>query len=272
VGCLSEESAPARHHSTIADKRMRSRFDKRSRLFTWLMLAAVMGCALLRAQRFADLAVPTPIPRGSILAIGFLGGYERWNDQHRSVRRLVLKLRARDGIFAESISNHNQNIALKLIRRSLDTNGDGELDAAERAGARVILFGQSWGGAATLNVARALDRLGIPILLTVQVDSVGLRDKMVPPNVHAAVNFYQHDPLTIEGRSEILAADSSKTTILGNFEVKYLGRPIKLTNTARSSNSSWARSTFGGSHARMELDQAIWDSVEQYINEAISRR
>jgi hypothetical protein len=254
---------------------MRSRFDKRSRLFTWLVLTAVMGCAFLRAQRFTDLAVPTPIPRGSTLVIGFLGGYERWNDQHRSVRRLVLKLRARDGIFAESISNHNQNTALKLIRRSLDTNGDGELDAAERASARIILFGQSWGGAATLNVARALDRLGIPILLTVQVDSVGLRDKVIPPNVRAAVNFYQHDPFTIEGRSEIVAADSSKTAILGNFEGTYLGRPVKPTDRATSSNSSdssWARTTFGGSHARMELDPAIWDSVEQYINEAILRR
>ena len=93
--------------------------------------------------------VPTPIPPGSTLVIGFLGGYERWNDEHRSVRRLVLKLRARNGIFAESISNHNQKVALNLIRRALDTNRDGKLDAAERARARVILFGQSWGGAAT---------------------------------------------------------------------------------------------------------------------------
>jgi pimeloyl-ACP methyl ester carboxylesterase len=241
----------------------------------WLLFALMLCCSLAPAQRLADLDVPTPIPTGSTLVIGFLGGYERWNDQHRSVRRLVLKLRARDGIFAESISNHNQNVALSLIRRSLDTNGDGELDDAERAGARVILFGHSWGGAATLNVARALDRLGVPILLTAQIDSVGLRDKVVPPNVHAAVNFYQHDPLTIEGRSEVLAADSSKTAILGNFEKTYLGHPVKPTNTNRSSNSSrfsWARTTFGGSHARMELDPAIWDSVEKYINEAISRR
>lgn len=262
----------ARHHATVAKKRMRSRFDKRTRLFAWLVLTAMMGCAISRAQRFADLAVPMPIPRGSTLVIGFLGGYERWNDEHRSVRRLVLKLRARNGIFAESISNHNHSVALKLIRRSLDTNGDGELDAAERRSARVILFGQSWGGAATLNVARALERLGVPVLLTVQVDSVGVRDKVVPSNVHAAVNFYQHDPLTIEGRSQIEAADSSKTAILGNFQNSYLGRLIEPTNTGTASNSTWARSTFGGSHARMELDPVVWDRVEQYINEAILRR
>ncbi len=234
---------------------------------TWLLLAAALGCATTRAQRFADLAVPTPIPPGSTLVVGFLGGYERWDDEHRSVRRLVIKLRSRRGIFAESISNHHQRVALKLIRRALDTNGDGNLDDTERAQARLILFGQSWGGGATVDVARELNKLGVPVLLTVQVDSVGVRDKVVPPNVHAAVNFYQHDPLTIEGQSEIRAADSSRTAILGNFEETYVNHPIDPSN---AKNSSWARSTLGGGHAKMELDPAVWTSVEQYINEAIS--
>ena len=236
------------------------------------MVTAAMGCAIARAQRLADLAVPTPIPPGSTLVIGFLGGYERWNDEHRSVRRLVHKLRSRDGIFAESISNRNQRVALDLIHRALDTNGDGKLDAAERVRARVILFGQSWGGGATLNIARELDRLEVPVLLTVQVDSVGMRDQIVPANVRAAVNFYQHDPFTIVGRSEIRAADSSRTAILGNFQETYMWRAVDPADAANSSNSSWARSTFGGSHARMELDPAIWNRVERYINQAISRR
>jgi len=236
------------------------------------MVTAAMGCAIARAQRLADLAVPTPIPPGSTLVIGFLGGYERWNDEHRSVRRLVLKLRSRDGIFAESISNRNQRVALDLIHRALDTNGDGKLDAAERVRARVILFGQSWGGGATLNIARELDRLEVPVLLTVQVDSVGMRDQIVPANVRAAVNFYQHDPFTIVGRSEIRAADSSRTAILGNFQETYMWRAVDPADAANSSNSSWTRSTFGGSHARMELDPAIWNRVERYINQAISRR
>lgn len=239
-------------------------FTIRSASGKGLLLAAALFCTTARAQRFADLSVPAPIPSGSTLVIGFLGGYERWNDEHRSVRRLVLKLRQRKGIFAESISNHNQAVALKLIRRALDTNSNGRLDADEKARARVILFGQSWGGGATLDVARRLDRLGVPVLLTVQVDSVGIRDGVVPANVRAAVNFYQHDPMTIEGRGEIRAADPSKTTILGNFEETYLGRSIDKTN------SSWARSTFGGSHAKMELDPEVWNRVEQYINQAIS--
>jgi hypothetical protein len=245
---------------------MSCRFGMRSISPISLLLAVTLSIPKGSAQRFADLVVPTPMPPGSTLVVGFLGGYERWNDQHRGVRRLVLKLRARNGIFAESISNHNQKVALKLIRRALDTNRDGELDASERASARVILFGQSWGGAAAISIARELDRLDVPVLLTVQVDSVGLHDNVIPKNVCAAVNFYQHDPMTIEGRDEIRAADSSKTAILGNFEQTYVQRSVDQTN------SSWARSTLGGSHAKMELDPAIWNSVEQYINEAISRR
>ena len=240
----------------------------RPQILVLLALIAAI-CAPASAQRLRDLDVPTPIPPGSTLVIGFLGGYERWNDEHRSVRRLVLKLRARPGVYAESISNRNQKLALKLIRRALDTNEDGKLDVAELMQARVILFGQSWGGGATINIARELDRLGVPVLLTAQIDSVGVKDQVVPPNVRAAVNFYQHDPLTIEGRSEIRAADSSRTAILGNFERTYTDLP---RDPSTSSNSSWARSTLGGSHARMELDPEVWNSVEGYIDEAISKR
>jgi len=232
-------------------------------------MLVILSCVTGRAQRLSELDVPTSIPAGSTLVIGFLGGFERWNDEHRSVRRLVVKLRARRGVYSESISNHNQRIALKLICGALDTNGDGKLDDAERSRARIVLFGQSWGGGATLDVARELGRLGIPVLLTVQVDSVGVRDRIVPPNVHAAVNFYQHDPLTIIGRSEIYAANSSETAILGNFEKTYINRVLDRTT---SSDNSWVRSTFGGSHSKMEADPAVWNSVERYIKEGIARR
>ena len=231
-----------------------------------LILALALCCPVAPAQRFVDLTAPTPIPPGSTLVIGFLGGYDRWNDPHRSVRKLVLKLRERRGVFAESISNHQRSVALKLILRALDTDQNGRLDPEERASARIILYGQSWGGAAAIATAHDLDQLGIPVLLTAQVDSVGLHDQIVPSNVHAAVNFYQHDPLTIVGRTRIRAADPTTTVILGNFKSSYVQQHVDR------SNSSWARSTFGGSHVKMELDPAIWSKVEQYIDDAISRR
>jgi len=169
-------------------------------------------------------------------------------------------------VYAESISNHHQSVALSLIRHALDTNGNGRLDPDEKRAARIILFGQSWGGAAAIATAKDLEQMGIPVLLTVQVDSVGMHDGVIPANVRAAVNLYQHDPFTIQGRREIHAADPGKTAILGNFEASYLFR------TVDASDPSWARRNLGGSHAKMELDPATWRRVEQFISDAIARR
>lgn len=233
--------------------------------FTALIWTLFVSPAL--SQRLSQLATPTPLPAGSTLVIGFLGGYDRWNDEHRSVRRLVLKLREHPGVYAESISNHHQALALRLIREAFDTNQNGRLDPDETAGARVVLFGQSWGGSAAIAVASDLQKSGIPVLLTVQIDSVGAHDSLIPPNVRAAVNFYQHDPFTtIHGRSRIRAADPLRTTILGNFESTYIFRSVD------ESNASKARQVFGGSHTKMELDPVVWSRVEQYISDAIARR
>jgi len=231
------------------------------------VLCLMALCTFASAQRFSQLTIPRPLPPGSTLVIGFLGGYDGWNDEHRSVRQLVLSLRERPGVYAESISNHHRALALKLIREALDANRNGQLDPDEIANARVILFGQSWGGAAAIETAIDLQKLGIPVLLTVQVDSVGVHDDVIPSNVRAAVNFYQHDPLTtIHGRKKIRAVEPLKTRILGNFQSSYIFRSVD------ESNASKARRVFGGSHTKMEQDPLVWNRVEQYIVEAISRR
>jgi pimeloyl-ACP methyl ester carboxylesterase len=232
----------------------------------WPVLAAVLCCPVLWAQQLSDLSAPSPIPPGSTLVIGFLGGFEHWNDNHRSVRQLTLKLRERPHVYAESFSNWHRTVAVEFIRRALDTNQNGTLDPEERDHARIILFGQSLGGAAALATARDLDQLGVPVLLTVQIDSVGLHDQLIPPNVRAAANFYQHDPLTIQGRTRIQADDPSRTRILANAGSSYIFRSIDRADV------SWARRTFGGSHAKMELDPKIWNRVEHLIVDAMSRR
>ena len=231
------------------------------------MLALALWPCASNAQRASQIITPTPLPPGSTLVVGFLGGYDRWNDHHRSVRQLILKLRERPGVYAESISNHRRSLALRLICEALDTDQNGKLDAQEKASARVILFGQSWGGAAAIATARDLQGLGIPVLLTVQIDSVGVHDSLIPANVNAAANFYQHDPLTtIHGRKQIRAAEPSRTEILGNFEYSYAARSIDESNASR------ARQAFGGSHTKMELDPLVWNRVQQYIVDAIARR
>ena len=191
--------------------------------------------------------------------IGFLGGFEAWNDDHRSVRRLALKLGQMPGVSPVTIGNHNRHVALELIRAAFDPQ--------DRVRARIILYGQSWGAAAAVDTARDLKRLGIPVLLTVQVDSVGRHDQVIPSNVLAAVNFYQHDPFTIQGRTEIRAADPAKTRIIGNFFKTYITHPQD-----NPESTSWVRRNFGGSHAKMEQDPVVWAQVEQYINDAIARR
>lgn len=224
-------------------------------------LAGAMCTPLACAQRLSQLATPRPVPRGGTLVVGLLGGFERWDDPQRSVRKLVLDLRGR-GLYAESLSNHRWRVALKLIRMALDVNHDGHLDLREAAAARVILFGQSWGGDAVLKLARALNRQRVPVLLTVQVDSVGLHDAVIPPNVRAAANLYQHDLLTIQGRSEIHAADPARTRILGNFRYSYDEDSVDM------SGASWPRRHLGGSHARMEQDPRVWAEVERLILDA----
>lgn len=202
-----------------------------------------------------DFQAPVPVPAGSTLVIGFLGGFEKWNDEHRGVRKLALRLRDSYGVFAETVENRHSKRALQFILRA----------AGNAPHPRIILYGQSWGAAAAVRTARDLESRGIPVLLTVQVDSVGPGDALIPANVTAALNFYQHDPLTIQGRRLIRAADPRRTTILGNFELSYVGRGID------SGDASWARRTFGGGHAKMELDPEIWTRVEHYIKDAIAR-
>jgi pimeloyl-ACP methyl ester carboxylesterase len=218
----------------------------------------------------AALAEPPPLPANRTVVVGFLGGFEHGNDEHRGVRRVALDLRARGDInvTAETFGNHHRAAAMRFLRTLLDTNGDGKLDSNERASARVILYGQSWGGAAAVKTARELNAWGVPVLLTVQVDSVGLSDAVIPPNVRSAANFFQHDPVTIHGRQEIRAADPARTEILGNYELTYLFRPVD----APPGSASWARRNLGGGHAKMELDPAVWAQVEQLILNAITRK
>jgi pimeloyl-ACP methyl ester carboxylesterase len=212
--------------------------------------------------------VPKPVLPNSVIVIGFLGGFEHWNDPHRGVRKVALDLRDRGlpNVYIETIENHRRDLALKLISRSLTIKGNRPHQATRVSNVRIILYGQSWGGAATIYTARDLRKLGVDVDLTVQVDSVGLRDTIIPSNVHAAANLYQHDPLTFEGAPEIRAEDPTRTRIIENTRLSYLFRSF---DTLSKQDASWARRTFGGSHAKMETDEVVWHHVEDLILQAI---
>ncbi len=235
--------------------------------FLFPVLLTVATAATCRSQVFSDFTTPLPLAPGDTLVLGFLGGWEHWDDPNRGVRKLALKLREDGvrGVFAETVSNHRLSLALELIRAAFDWNHNGRLDPDERASARIILYGQSMGGAALVKLARKLQSLDIPVLLTVQVDSVGRNDAVIPANVAASANLFQHDGPPIMGRKRIRAADPSRTRILGNFRYHYLFQEVDMSSAA------WARRNLGGAHARMELDPKVWARVERLILDAISK-
>ena len=226
-------------------------------VFLILMAPACAG------QQFSDFTTPVPLPDNSALVIGFLGGFEHWDDSHRGVRKTALRLRSR-GLYAETVENHRRSLARRLIYKALDANRDGRLDAREKSRARIILYGQSLGGWAVVRLARELDKAGISVLLTVQVDSVGIADAVIPANVHAAANLFQRDFWPLRGAPQIRAADPKRTRILGNFQYHYDSALVV------SPDESVARMVLMGAHNKMELDPAVWEQVEGLIASAIA--
>jgi pimeloyl-ACP methyl ester carboxylesterase len=235
------------------------------RLIRSLAVVAALVLAVvvlpLSAQRMRDFTTPTPLPPGSTMVIGFLGGVEEWNGEVHRVRRLALDLRGRQipGIYVETVENHHRDRAIQLIKRVLDQNRDGRLDDSERNSVRIILYGHSMGGAAVVKSARELEKMGVPVALTVQIDSVGLDDAVIPPNVARAANLYQHEGKLIHGRSQIRAEDPQKTEILGNLLYSYRGKFVD------GSDLPLHHKVFPSVHMKMERDPEVWDRVESYI-------
>ena len=229
-------------------------------------LLAIVTSVAMCAQSFRDFTTSLPLRKEEVLVIGFLGGLEKWNDANRSVRQTALRLREIPGVRAETLANRNVRLARKLVKRALDANRNGKLDASERAAARIVIYGQSLGGAAAIQLARDLKKMRVRVLLTVQVDSVGPADGVIPSNVRSAVNYYQRELLTLHGRAEIKAADPRATRIIGNFRQRY---PLFAPGPV---SESPIRRWLGGGHARMEADPRLWAEIEKLIREAITQQ
>ncbi len=219
------------------------------------------GYALVRGQRYQTFSTPTPLLPGETLVIGIHGGRNRWDDARRSIRRVALQLRNRNlpGVHVETVENNRRSIALELVRNAFDRNRDGKLDPGEAASARVVLYGQSLGGAAVVKLARELKALGVPVLLTVQIDSVGFNDSHLPDNVRAAANLYEDSGWLIHGEPKIRADDPSRTAVLGNIRFNYRMKQIDL------SDLPWYRKAFRVDHIRVEHDPDVWAKVEELL-------
>ena len=204
-----------------------------------IALLVASGCG--GGIHIADIEIPRPVPESSCLVIGFLGGRDAWDDSSKGVRQLALELRS-EGLLAETFENWRRSVALEAVRDALDRNGDGAIDVQEAGtfqngqnvqNVRLVVYGQSFGAAAVVKFAHELNELDVPIELSVQVDSVGRDDALIPPNVRSAANLYQTDGWFLDGEHPIRAEDPEATRILGNWRFDYSEPPGKRNPTGR---------------------------------------
>ena len=221
---------------------------------------------LVSAMTYADSshAVGTSASASPAIVIGFVGGFVRHDATLHSAVQVAAHLRQDypSGVYAEALENRRRKKAHAEIVRLIDSNRDGTLSDYEKQSARIILYGHSWGASEAVTLARELERDGIPVLLTVQVDSVsklGENDKVIPSNVAAAANFYQRDGF-LHGESQIRAANPKRTQIIGNFRSDYKTKPIDCKQYP------WYDRLFMKAHIEIECDPKIWSQVESLIH------
>ena len=226
-----------------------------------------VSCVFFHGQRYHHFTTGTPLPQRHFLILGFMGGREPWDNPKRGVRKLALKLRSmpHPGMHVETVENKKRELALRLIHEAFDRNQDGKLDETERGLVRLILYGQSFGGAAVVKLAKQLKERDISVLLTVQVDSVGRNDGIIPSNVARAANLFQKNGLLVRGEPEIRAEDASKTEIIGNFEFDYRDKAIDVSEV------SWLKRIFLTAHTKMDFDPTVWKKVEAMILEVVGK-
>lgn len=219
-----------------------------------------------RRQEFSDFTTPLPVERGDRLVIGIVGGWERWDNPTRAVRRtaIAIKRKRLPGVHVETVENHSLELAEELVRKAFDFDRDGKLEPDEAAQASVVIYGQSLGGRAALRLSRTLHEWGVTVPLLITVDSFGRDSYEVPPNVRRAANYYQREHLYIKGAPELRAADPAKTQILFNRKVTF-----KKRDEVEADEHSWLQRFFLDEHARIEYMPELWEEIERMIVEAL---
>ncbi len=234
------------------------------RFFQVFLLLTLFTCACA-GQKYSSFKTATPLPKGHFLILGFQGGRDSWDDPKPGVARLAQKLRSLNlpYVHIETVENQKRDLAIMLIQNSFDFDGNRYLTEDERRNVRLIVYGMSFGGAAVVKLARQLDNENLPILLTIQIDSIGRNDAAIPSNVKRAANLFQRSGKVIHGEPEIRAENPTHTQILGNFEYDYKNSSIDISNVA------WIKKLFRVAHTKMDRDPEVWSLVEQLVLEEI---
>src|ERR1700753_1459406 len=218
------------------------------KMLSFLLAASCMAPLSLRGQEGVDGG-------RKVIVVGFVGGFVRHDDTKHAEVKFAAHLRERyhSKMDVEVFGNHAGTQALEHVLR---------LMGADRTHTKIIIFGHSWGGTETVTLARELERRGIPVLLTIQVDSIakpGQENSTIPANVENAVNFYQSHGL-LHGQSEILAKDPLRTNIIGNFEMTYEDHPVDCKEFP------WYSRMFTKPHIEIENDPRVWTEAASLID------
>ena len=229
-----------------------------------LLLLTVTAIAAAQVAMPAVQAHTHPAP---LLVVGFMGGHIRADNMIHQEAVIAEDLQRRNPgeVRVRTFANRDGGPALAAVLEFLDTDHDGTLSDVEKRAARVVIYGHSWGASETIHLAGTLNGMGVPVLLTIQVDSVqkkGENDHAIPSNVHEAMNFYQTEGM-LSGRTAILAADPQKTVILGNQQLSYKTAPVNCDKFP------WFARTFMKQHIEIENDPHVWNRVEAMIQQEV---
>jgi hypothetical protein len=227
--------------------------------------AFFLAAALLTGRSTPAHSDPSnePPSKPAAIVIGFLGGFVAHDNPIHSEVQLAASLRKEyaAGVDVETFESYRGARAHQRILDLLDANHDGTLTPQEKQNARIIIYGHSWGAAETIYLARMLQKDDIPVLLTIQVDSIsrpGADDTTIPVNVAQAANFYQPHGL-LHGHHDIHAADAAHTRIIGNFQFDYADSPLKCVAYP------WWDRYLVKPHTQIECDPKVWNQVESLI-------
>jgi hypothetical protein len=205
----------------------------------WMVVALACVCGPLRAAgaekgkapKAAGAAAASDLsPAGNgvncrIIYLGFQGALELANNNSSGVIQIRDTLQRKEfpDVCARAYSPYVWMDGRDWLLKHFPSHA-GVLTPVELENSpKVILVGHSMGGWAVMSVARELGRRGIPVELTIQVDSVGITDYTLPRNVKAAAIFHARDALMLLTTKHLRREDPSRTELVADVTVEGVG-------------------------------------------------
>jgi hypothetical protein len=210
-------------------------------------LAAIAGLLLPGMLVVPAQTRETPEHRCGVIVVAFVGGIGTAHFPPSVAVPLLHHLESLHypGVCVKEVSAYCPWCAHRWVRREFAMKIKGPPAELQLQGEpKVVLYGYSLGAPSALHLARQLEKDGIPIELTITVDSKGFTRGTVPRNVKVAANFYESGFLfPAAGKRNMRPEDPLATDFLGNIRVEHVGHlriagstPVRelLINTSRA--------------------------------------